>query len=277
MSTSQLTGQRPSATGLVRVRRVEGGRQRVVEDAVVTEEPLEIRVVAAGATCPVAVTMRTPGHDFELAAGFLLSEAVIRSRADIHTIRYCSDPQNYNVVTVELAAGVVFDAEALTRHVYTTSSCGICGRASLDRVRLACPVPLTRREELPAEFFFGLAERVQTTQSLFARTGGLHATAIVDRQGQVMLVREDVGRHNAMDKAVGRLLMDGRLPGKDFVAWVSGRASFELVQKAVMAGIPVLASVGAPSSLAVALAREAGMQLVGFVRGQRCNVYAPPP
>lgn len=253
---------------------MEAGRERLVEDKVVTEEPLEIRIACGGEVHPVAVTMRTPGHDFELAAGFLLSESVVRTREEIRAIRYCANPQNYNVVTVELRPGTSFDSKALTRHVYTTSSCGICGRASLERVQTVCR-PVVGGPALPAAFFMRLADRVETAQSVFASTGGLHATAIFDRQGQLQLVREDVGRHNAMDKAIGRLLMDGKVPGSDLVAWVSGRASFELVQKAALAGVPVLASVGAPSSLAVELARALGMQLVGFVRGNRCNVYAP--
>ncbi|MDW8344313.1 MAG: formate dehydrogenase accessory sulfurtransferase FdhD [Verrucomicrobiae bacterium] len=259
----------------VRIRRVEASAERIVEDVVATEEPLEIRVASGGQTHPAAVTMRTPGNDFELAAGFLLSESVIRSREEIRAIRYCAEPQNYNVVTVHLEPGVLFDPAQLSRHVYTTSSCGICGKASLERVRAVCGMPVVQSDPLPATFFRSLPRLARAEQSVFARTGGLHATAIFDREGRLQLLREDVGRHNAMDKAIGRLLLDGRLPGSELVAWVSGRASFELVQKAVMAGIPVLASVGAPSSLAVDLAREMGLQLVGFVREDRCNIYTP--
>lgn len=262
--------QRPASTARLRVRRVTETTSRAREEVVATEEPLEIRVNGHS----VAVTMRTPGNDFELAAGFLFTEGVVATRDQIRAIRYCADPQNYNVVTVELAAGVTFDRARLTRHVFTSSSCGICGKASLEALRVRCSTALEASPPLPADFFLGLPATLRREQSLFAQTGGLHAAALFDYAGRLLLLREDVGRHNALDKLIGALLLKGQLPARQRAVLVSGRASFELAQKAVQAGIPVFVSVGAPSSLAVALAREWGMRLVGFIREGRYNVYA---
>ena len=246
-------------------------------DAVAAEEPLEIRVVVETEgqrrRHNVAVTMRTPGNDFELVAGFLRGEGLLNKRDDIWRIEFCDASPSQapnNVVEVHLRPGVHFDVDQLTRHVFTSSSCGVCGRA----VRISCPqVPV-------GDFRFGPEPLVQLPVSLreaqpvFSQTGGLHAAGLFDGTGRLLELREDVGRHNAVDKVVGALLLDGRLPASDRILLVSGRASFELVQKAALAGIPVLAAVGAPSSLAVELAREMGMTLVGFLRDGRFNVYS---
>ena len=237
---------------------------------------MEIRVEAGERTYPVSVTMRTPGHDFELAAGFLCTEGVIRSRKAIERIGYCTagrEPQHQNIVTVHLRCNVPFDPLRLSRHVYTTSSCGICGKATLEQVRATNPPPLTGKPQLPEGYFLTLPEVMRRRQTTFARTGGLHAAALFDPAGHLLELREDVGRHNAMDKLVGTLLLTDRLPAPESVVLVSGRTSFELVQKALMAGIPILAAVGAPSSLAIDLAKEFGMTLVGFLRDGRFNTY----
>ena len=266
-----------SSTTRVNVMKHTAGQERRRSDVVATEEPMEIRVETGGHTYPISVTMRTPGHDFELAAGFLCTEGVIRSRKAIERISYCTagrEPQHQNIVTVHLRRKVPFDPLRLSRHVYTTSSCGICGKASLEQIRATCPPPLTGKPQLPEGYFLTLPEVMQRQQTVFARTGGLHAAALFDTSGNLVVLREDVGRHNAMDKLVGTLLLTDRLPAPESVVLVSGRASFELVQKALMAGIPILAAVSAPSSLAIDLAREFGMTLVGFLRDGRFNIYA---
>lgn len=263
--------KRAGSTTRARVTTVADGKSRAREDVLATEEPLEIRVNGHS----VAVTMRTPGHDFELAAGFLFTEGAVTSRDQIAQIRYCADPQNYNIVTVDLRPGVAFDTARMTRHVFTSSSCGICGKASLDQVRVTCPAVLVPPPPLSADFYLKLPAALQSEQALFEKTGGLHATALFDTAGKLVMLREDVGRHNAMDKLIGARFLQNQLPASNQVVLVSGRASFELVQKAVIAGIPVLASVGAPSSLAVDLAREFGMRLIGFLRDGRYNIYCP--
>jgi len=263
------------ATTKSRVITVEDGCERSRTDEVAVEEPMEISVNGHS----VAVTMRTPGHDCELAAGFLLTEGVIARGADIRRIRHCARSPS-NVVRVELNASVVFDPGKLTRHVFTTSSCGVCGKTLLDQVRTALPAAIQSLRRPPtADVLCSLPGRLREQQAIFTRTGGLHATALFDAGGNLLAVREDVGRHNAMDKLVGALLLADRLPASETLVLVSGRASFELVQKAAMAGIPLLAAVGAPSSLAVDTAREFGMMLVGFLRDGRFNIYSgePPP
>ncbi|CAM5558882.1 Sulfur carrier protein FdhD OS=Streptomyces rutgersensis OX=53451 GN=fdhD PE=3 SV=1 [Streptomyces diastaticus subsp. diastaticus] len=260
-----------------RVLRIRDGAVSARADTLVAEEPLEIRLNGK----PLAVTMRTPGDDFALAAGFLVSEGVLADAAELANIVYCAgataDGSNtYNVVDVRLADGVAVPDISLERNVYTSSSCGLCGKASLDAVRTSTRHPLTGADGLrltPAQLS-ALPGRLREAQQVFDRTGGLHAAALFAPDGELVDTREDVGRHNAVDKVVGRALQQGRLPLSDSVLMVSGRASFELVQKAVMAGIPVLAAVSAPSSLAVELARESGMTLVGFLRGSSMNVYA---
>ncbi len=271
----------PGATVPATVVAVEGNDSVERADSVAVEEPLEIGVVAEiegrRRRHNVAVTMRTPGNDFELAAGFLSGEGMLKHRRDIWRIDYCDasssrDPDN--VVEVSLRPGVEFDAERLSRHVFTTSSCGICGRASLEAVQISCPrVPVGNFRLYPQQLV-RLPATLREAQPVFSETGGLHAAGLFEGSGRLLALREDVGRHNAVDKVVGSLLLEEGLPGSDRVLLVSGRASFELVQKAALAGIPVLAAVGAPSSLAVELAREMGMTLVGFLRDGRFNVYS---
>ena len=257
-----------------------GDPPRAREDRVATEEPMEIRVVVedAGRRQPhaLSVTMRTPGHDFELAAGFLLSEAVIAKRADIWRVARCEETEESrdNVVEVYLAPGVEFDPERFRRNVYTTSSCGICGKASLELLDQACPRrPVGNARILPG-ILKQMPERLREAQTVFAQTGGLHGAGLFRADGELLLLREDVGRHNALDKLIGTFFLEDRLPLSDTVLLVSGRASFELVQKTLMAGIPALCAVGAPSSLAVETACEFGQTLVGFLSKERFNVYS---
>jgi FdhD protein len=258
----------------------EGGRVERRVDLLAAEEPLEMRVsVEEGgrrARHGVAVTMRTPGHDFQLAAGFFLSEGIVAEREAIWSIAYCEEVEGAerNVVEVTLKPGTPFDPARFSRNVYTTSSCGICGKTSIDLVRALCPAPPVGRERIAREVLTGLPETLRRAQPVFSRTGGLHAAGLFDAAGLLLLQHEDVGRHNAVDKVIGTLLMDGALPASDRILLVSGRASFELVQKALAAGIPVLAAVGAPSSLAVELARDSGLTLAGFLRDGRFNVYS---
>ncbi|WP_431038103.1 formate dehydrogenase accessory sulfurtransferase FdhD [Streptomyces sp. P6-2-1] len=261
-----------------RVTRVRAGVVSARPDTLVAEEPLEIRLAGK----PLAITMRTPGDDFALAAGFLVSEGVLSSADDVRSIVYCAgatdDGSNtYNVVDVRLAEGVPLPDFTLERNVYTSSSCGLCGKASLDAVRTRTHFPLAEEApplRLTPALLSALPDRLRAAQRVFDRTGGLHAAALFSESGELLDVREDVGRHNAVDKLVGRALTDARLPLSRTILLVSGRASFELAQKAAMAGIPVLAAVSAPSSLAVDLAAETGMTLVGFLRGDSMNVYA---
>ncbi|GGZ16221.1 formate dehydrogenase accessory sulfurtransferase FdhD [Streptomyces nitrosporeus] len=259
-----------------RTIRIREGAVTTRPDTLVAEEPLEIRLNGK----PLAITMRTPGDDFALAAGFLVSEGVIGEGAEVRSIVYCAGAtadgvNTYNVVDVRLAPGVAVPDITLERNVYTTSSCGLCGKASLDAVRTTTRHPLTDTPPVrvtPA-LLAALPGRLREAQRVFDRTGGLHAAALFSPEGALLDIREDVGRHNAVDKLVGRALTEGGLPLSRTVLLVSGRASFELVQKAVMAGIPMLAAVSAPSSLAVDLAVESGLTLVGFLRGTSMNVY----
>ncbi|MFD3781042.1 formate dehydrogenase accessory sulfurtransferase FdhD [Streptomyces sp. NPDC058612] len=261
-----------------RVVRIRNGVAGVRPDTLVAEEPLEIRLNGK----PLAITMRTPGDDFALAVGFLVSEGVLGAATDVRAVTYCEgaaeDGTNtYNVVNVQLAPGVPVPDITLERNVYTTSSCGLCGKASLDAVRTASRFPGAAAADpvrLSAELLARFPDRLREAQKVFDRTGGLHAAGLFTAAGELLDVREDVGRHNAVDKIVGWALQAGRLPLTGAVLLVSGRASFELAQKAVMAGIPVLAAVSAPSSLAVDLALESGMTLVGFLRGPDMNIYA---
>ncbi|MER6502704.1 formate dehydrogenase accessory sulfurtransferase FdhD [Streptomyces sp. NPDC001455] len=260
-----------------RTIRIRDGAVSARPDTLVAEEPLEIRLNGR----PLAITMRTPGDDFALAAGFLVSEGVVGDGSEVQSILYCAGAtadgvNTYNVVDVKLAPGVPVPDVALERHVYTTSSCGLCGKASLDAVRTTTRHPIADAPPLLVEpaLLAVLPDRLRAAQRVFDRTGGLHAAALFSEAGELLDVREDVGRHNAVDKLVGRALTDGRLPLSRTILLVSGRASFELAQKAVMAGIPMLAAVSAPSSLAVDLAAETGLTLVGFLRGPSMNVYA---
>ncbi|MBW0090833.1 formate dehydrogenase accessory sulfurtransferase FdhD [Pseudonocardia sp. KRD-184] len=262
------------------VRIGPGGAKRAL-DTLAAEEPLELRVDGK----PLSVTMRTPGHDVELAHGFLLTEGVLGSASDVVTARYCDSfdgrpgedrgRNTYNVLDVALAPGVEPPDASLERNFYTTSSCGVCGKASLDAVRLktrfspaADPLAVT-----PA-VLSTLPDALRGAQKLFDSTGGLHGAGLFTADGELLVAREDVGRHNAVDKVLGWALLKDRVPAAGTVLMVSGRASFELVQKAVMAGVPLLSAVSAPSSLAVELAQDAGVTLVGFLRGETMNVYS---
>jgi FdhD protein len=260
-----------------RVLRIRDGVAGHRADTLVAEEPLEIRLNGK----PLAITMRTPGDDFALATGFLVSEGVLAAAEEVASVVYCAGAtadggNTYNVVDVQLATGVPLPDITLERHTYTTSSCGLCGKASLDAVRTTTRLPITDLDapRLTPQLLAALPERLRTAQTVFDRTGGLHAAALFGEDGELLDAREDVGRHNAVDKLIGRALREGRLPLAGKILMVSGRASFELAQKAVMAGIPVLAAVSAPSSLAVDLAAETGLTLVGFLRGSNMNVYA---
>lgn len=243
-------------------------------DAVATEAPLEIRVEGRS----IAVVMRTPGHDRELAAGFLLSEGVISSHRDLFEISTCpsSSPEG-GAVDVILRQPDKVDMTALTRHVFTSSSCGVCGKASIDSaMKTHPPLEPPAAAVTDATVLFSLPEKQRAAQPVFGETGGLHASALFDFNGQLLMTREDVGRHNALDKVTGAALLDDRLPLADCILLLSGRTSFELVQKALAARIPIVAAVGAPSSLAVQLAADAGITLCGFLRAGRCNVYTHP-
>jgi FdhD protein len=261
------------------VTRIVLGRPAATRpDTLAGEEPLEIRLRHAGAeAAPLAVTMRTPGDELDLALGFLFTEGVIRAADDVVTAQLCAGadtPNTYNVVDVLLAPHVPPPAVGAERNFYTTSSCGVCGKASIEAIRTRSSYdvaadPLT----VSAELLAGLPERLRSAQRGFSRTGGLHAAGVFDADGRPRWIREDVGRHNAVDKVIGAALRSGALPLGGQVLLVSGRASFELTQKAWMAGIPLLAAVSAPSTLAVDLAAEAGMTLVGFLRGDTMNVY----
>ncbi|MDH3732996.1 MAG: formate dehydrogenase accessory sulfurtransferase FdhD [Gemmatimonadota bacterium] len=264
------------STARIDIERYDAETSRTRRDMVAVEEPMEIRLSVPGqGEHTVAVTMRTPGNDFELAAGFLFSEGLIASRADVADLRYCDvDPQEYNVVTVQLRPGVPFDPESLTRNFYTTSSCGVCGKASLEAVEIKGCAPLPDGELLldPSAIRAmpgGLRER----QTVFERTGGLHAASLFDGAGKPGSLREDVGRHNAVDKVIGEAFLEGRLPLADQALAVSGRASFEILQKVLSAGIPAVVAVGAPSSLAVDLARQFNITLIGFTKPEGFNVY----
>jgi len=265
----------------VSITRWRDAKREDLTDEVAGEEPMEIRVrvptTDGWQQHSIAVTMRTPGNDFELAAGFLHAEGAVHGADDIERIGYCTDveeDQQYNIVTVYLAPHVDFDTERLSRHVFTTSSCGICGKAALDWVQTSCPQKPLGDFVLEPEKLFSMHRALEQSQSLFARTGGLHASALYDLEGKLQSQREDVGRHNATDKLVGKLLLDRQLPASESVILFSGRAAFELVHKSILAGIPFLAAVGAPSSLAVELARRYGVTLVGFLRDGRFNVYS---
>lgn len=266
----------------VRVTRFRDAEPKRQRDALAVEEPLEIRLswVEEGAKRmePLAVTMRTPGHDFELVAGFLHGEGVISGAGSIHELSYCTGPeeQEYNVVEAKLAAGTMFDPESVRRNFYATSSCGVCGKASLDAVEARGCAVLPGGPEVAAELIPQLPDRLLEEQGVFERTGGLHAAGIYSAAGQSAIVREDVGRHNAVDKVIGHQLLARNLPLGQSVLVVSGRASFEVVQKAIAAGIPMLVAVGAPSSLAVDLAERFGQTLIGFARNGGFNVYSAP-
>ena len=263
-----------------RITRVDlDGATRTRPDTLAAEEPLEIRVGPAGGRRPaLAVTMRTPGNDLDLAIGFLVTEGVIASPDDVVTAQLCAgdnEPNTYNVVDVALAPGVEPPTTDPSRNFYTTSSCGVCGKASIDAVRVRSRHDLGADPvTVDAATLVTLPHTLRAAQKAFDATGGLHAAGLFTAAGDLVCIREDVGRHNAVDKVVGWAAREGRLPATGHVLMVSGRASFELVQKATLAGIPVLAAVSAPSTLAVDLAAESGLTLVGFLRDRAFNIYA---
>ena len=251
-------------------------------DQLAVEEPLEIRLafgpIGKREEQSISITMRTPGHDAELAAGFLFGEGIVAASRDIESIRHSGPPSEFggfNAVCIALQADVPVDLDRLQRHFYTTSSCGVCGKSSLDALEVkAAPLAAADRFRVAATAIHELPKKLRESQAVFDRTGGLHAAARFDRDGRIVEVREDVGRHNAVDKLVGSQLLAGQIPIADHGLLVSGRASFELMQKAIVAGIPLLAAVGAPSSLAVELARRFGATLIGFLRDGRFNIYS---
>jgi FdhD protein len=264
------------ALATVQVHRISDCASVVEPDVLTVEEPLEIRlgyeVGGRRVHVPLSITMRTPGHDDELALGFLFTEDILAAREQVASVHGC---RASNVVRVDLRPGVDVDLTRLERHFYTTSSCGVCGKASLEAIRVrARHRLLAGYPAVEAGVIHRLPETLREAQTVFARTGGLHAAALVDAQGRLLDLREDVGRHNALDKLIGSQLLAGRTPLLQDVLLVSGRASFELVQKAAVAGIPILAAVGAPSSLAVSLAQEHGLTILGFVRQDRFNIYS---
>lgn len=259
-------------TSAVEILRVTAASRVAASDMVAREEPLEIRVRGQA----IAVTMRTPGHDEELAAGFLLTEGILKSRADVVEIAHCqTEPQQRgNILNVFLAPNVEVDLERLTRHVFSASSCGLCGKASIESVHQQF-APIEKTIDVTPEVLFSLAEKLRASQSAFDQTGGVHAAGLFTLDGELIGSREDVGRHNAVDKVLGHAFLNELLPLDKHVLFVSGRASFEIMQKALAARVPIVAAVSAPSSLAVDFARESGQMLYGFVRGATANCYSP--
>jgi len=267
----------------INVSKISGAAEQSVSDKVAVEEPLEIRLgysTPDGRTAKsISITMRTPGNDAELATGFLLSESIVKRSQDVESVRPCGPPApdsgNHNIVRVELAPDVQVDLGRLQRHFYTTSSCGVCGKSSLDALRIT---GVERHRDNGTRFtrdtLIGLPDKLRDAQKTFAETGGLHAAAAFDSNGELIVTREDVGRHNAVDKVIGVLFARDLLPANDLGLIVSGRTSFELMQKTLMAGMPLLAAVSAPSSLAVQLAREFNVSLIGFLRGDTFNIYS---
>jgi FdhD protein len=268
---------RPRREVRTRVTRVENGSRSDAMDGVVGEEPLEMRVRAGAERRTLGVTMRTPGNDFDLVAGFLKSEGIVNGRDDISAIRYCTDPdvdeaQMYNIVTADLAMARL-PADMPERRYSAGSACGVCGVGTLKELSLEGHEPLTSDVRVTPSIIYSLPDRLRERQALFGSTGGLHGAGLFDRDGELLEVREDVGRHNALDKLLGRALLDG-LPLEDSVVMVSGRAGYEIAQKCLASRVPVLCAVSAPSSLAVDLAARFGMTLIGFLRDERFNVYS---
>jgi FdhD protein len=263
----------------VKIHKGESNTSR--EDLIALEEPLEIRLGYGPVTNrqqkSIAVTMRTPGHDMELALGFLFSEDIIQSMDDIESIHYCEDldseEEKENVVRAELGSHVRPDFEKLERNFFVTSSCGICGKTSIDSIKTYCE-KLPDGIEVDRNIIYELVKRMEIKQQMFGVTGGLHASGIFDQLGELMILREDVGRHNALDKLTGAFFQKRKLPLSESILLLSGRAGFELVQKAIRSGIPILAAVGAPSSLAVSLAQEFDLTLIGFLKDQSFNIYS---
>ena len=286
---SYTTGQRLNIDDLKTrqsVKRFEvdriGEGAGKVEDYIATEEPLEIRLAHTSSDGKrneqsISITMRTPGNDEELAVGFLYTEGIITTKEDVQSVAPCGPPAPnglINVIKVELALNVRVDLDRLERHFYTSSSCGVCGKSSLEAVAVQGRYNLhTLDLSISAAKLGSIPDMLGERQTVFKRTGGLHACGLFDISGNVLAIREDVGRHNALDKLIGQALLSNELPLSDYGIIVSGRASFELMQKAMMAGVPLLAAVGAPSSLAVELAEEFGMTLIGFLKKDKFNIY----
>lgn len=258
-----------------RVFRISPGGAEERPDHVATEEPLEIRLLQEETTRTVAVTMRTPGADPELALGFLFAEGVIAHRGQVHRAAPCEGPDGANILEVELAPDVPQpELAGLDRHFFSTSACGVCGKAGLDALKLRVPAEIPPGPVVSPETIAALPDRLREAQGLFDATGGLHAAALFDAEGSLLAAREDVGRHNALDKLIGWAFQQDRLPLHDHIVMVSGRSSYEILQKSLVAGVPVVCAVSAPSSLAVELARDFGITLIGFLRGDRFNVYS---
>lgn len=296
MWTDQSTDRSKRSTSQTSVNRFIGDQVHTTIDTLAVEEPLELQLaygpLGSRQVKSISVTMRTPGHDFELAAGFLLTEGIVSDSANISEISYVTGPSNEvrvmpaasnttvlpyqperNVVRVDLAPDVAVSMANLERNFYTTSSCGICGKASLLALRTVCPPRAANTLEVTANLLYLLPDRLRAGQDVFEKTGGLHASGLFDAEGCLHSIREDVGRHNAVDKLIGAEFLSDRTPLRDRILLLSGRASFELLQKALMGGISMVVSVGAPSSLAVQVAREFDITLIGFLRGDHFNVY----
>ena len=270
MQESEAEGQGIGAGSII--RRKPNGDYECVADEVAIEEPLEIRIGQE----PLAVTMRTPGNDEELAAGFLLSEGILRARVDLREISRCPLPASLgNVLNITLAASAKFTPSAAHRFGTISTSCGLCGKTSIEFIRQKlAPLDSSRRIRIETDLLLKLPERLKAAQGNFARTGGIHAAAIFDLEGNLIVLREDIGRHNAVDKAIGRTFLDDLLPLKNHILIVSGRSSLEIVQKALAAGIAIVAAVSAPSSLAINFARENNQTLIGFLRPPTFNIYS---
>lgn len=270
---------RPMSKTRATIIALNGGQGQQRRDALATEEPMEIRVFAGQQQRTIAVTMRTPGNDFELAAGFLHGEGVVSQPDELERINYCvrgdiGVEQQYNIVNVSLRRKSLPEFDQLQHHSYTSSACGVCGKTSLDALELrSCPV-IPAGPQVSTDLLYRLPELLRQEQALFESTGGLHAAGLFDVEGKLLALREDVGRHNAVDKLIGWAFLQGMLPLNQHILLVSGRNSFEIMQKALAAGIPIVCSVSAPSNLAVSVAKHFGQTLVGFLRDQRANIYA---
>jgi FdhD protein len=267
----------------VRIKKIKDELSFYADDLLAAEEPLEIRLGYGSADNRqqknISVTMRTPGNDFELALGFLFTEGIIHNYQDVKHIRYCNDSNRIenkeNIVRAELDENILPDLKKLERNFYTTSSCGVCGKASIDSVKTIGEKKISGKTLFLSEaYLLSLPEKLNQQQSIFKHTGGLHASALFDDSGKLVLMREDIGRHNALDKLIGAALASVVMPLEEYVLLLSGRASFELIQKAAIAGISIVAAVGAPSNLAVSLAKEFNMTLIGFLRNERFNIYS---
>jgi FdhD protein len=258
-----------------RIWVAENGQVVRKQDLLAAEEPLELVLRAGAEQRTIAITMRTPGDDYELAAGFLYNEGILQTKSDLVQMTYCVDggQQEYNALRVQLRADSLPALPQLERHFFTTSACGVCGATMLDDLSARQLPPIPAGPMLPQSFFTALPDQLRRAQTLFDSTGGLHAAAVFSTQGQLLAVREDVGRHNALDKLIGWGLLNDQLPFRDKVLMVSGRASYELLQKCYVAGAPVFCAVSAPSSLALEVAERFGITLIGFLRGNRFNIY----